>query len=548
MNRDIIYIDVEDDITAIIGKIKASKEKIVALVPPKRASVLQSAVNLKLLNRTAHSAGKKLVIVSHSPALVALAGSAAIPVAKNLHSKPEVAEVKGADEETETVIDGSQLPVGEHAEADSEPIVKVHYGADTDAAVGDIEKFDELDDKAPVSKKSKKPQMKVPNFGSFRKKLFIGITGGVLLIIFLIWAIFFAPAATIIINASTSNEPISESITLNVNATTDANTNTVRAITKQLPVVDMQVSFTATGVKENKASGSVVFRNCQSSSAKSIPAGTVLTNSDGLTYATQAAVNVPGGIFDAGCTTPGVSAAVTIQATKGGTEYNTSSTGVNMSVAGFAATMVARTTTALSGGDSKTTTVVSADDIMKAKNQLAALPTDSYKDQLIKQFNSDQIAIPDSFQIQRADAVSSPAQGEAATTATLSSKTTFSMYGVNVSELNKYLDAKLAPIIAKKNNYKVYDNGAKTAKITNFYTSNNINSASLSAIAKIGPSISADYVKNMAKGKIYGDAQSALSAINGVNSVDIKFSYFWVTTVPSDENKIKVEFNLDNGK
>ena len=47
MNKDIIYIDVEDDITAIIGKIKASKEKIVALVPPKRIGVLQSAVNLR---------------------------------------------------------------------------------------------------------------------------------------------------------------------------------------------------------------------------------------------------------------------------------------------------------------------------------------------------------------------------------------------------------------------------------------------------------------------------------------------------------------------
>ena len=31
MNKDVIYIDVEDDVTAIIGKIKASKEKIIAL-------------------------------------------------------------------------------------------------------------------------------------------------------------------------------------------------------------------------------------------------------------------------------------------------------------------------------------------------------------------------------------------------------------------------------------------------------------------------------------------------------------------------------------
>ena len=40
MNKDVIYIDVDDDVTAIIGKIKKAKEKIVALVPPKRAGAL----------------------------------------------------------------------------------------------------------------------------------------------------------------------------------------------------------------------------------------------------------------------------------------------------------------------------------------------------------------------------------------------------------------------------------------------------------------------------------------------------------------------------
>ena len=49
MNKDVIYIDVEDDITAIVGKVKASKERIIALVPPKRVGVLRSAVNMRLI-------------------------------------------------------------------------------------------------------------------------------------------------------------------------------------------------------------------------------------------------------------------------------------------------------------------------------------------------------------------------------------------------------------------------------------------------------------------------------------------------------------------
>lgn len=547
MNRDIIYIDVEDDITAIIGKIKNSNEKVVALVPPKRAGVLQSAVNLKLLKRTARSSGKKLVIVTHNPALVALSGSASIPVAKNLQSKPEVVEVDKPKIDEETVIDGSELPVGEHAGIkDDEPIVKVHYGPTEDEAVEEIEKLGDKADEVEI-KKSKKPQLKVPNFGSFRKKLFFGIIGLIALVVFIVWATVFAPSAKIIINASTSTEQISsDSVVIDVNASTDASKNTLRVINKQLPVVDMKVEFTATGIKENKASGSAVFRNCQSSSSKTIPSGTTVTNSDGLSYQTQSEVVVPGGTFDSGCTTPGVSSPVTILATKGGTEYNTASTGVNMTVSGFTAGMVARTTTALSGGDSQTTTVVSADDIKKAKEKLAALPTDSYKNDLIKLFTSDQIPIVDSFDIQRADAVSSPAQGEAAKTATLSSKTTFSMFGANVSEVGIFVDAKLAPIIAAKQNYKVYDNGASSAKLTNYYKSDKTSTISLFDSAKIGPQINEAYVKEISKGKRYGEVQSALSSMNGVNSVDIKFPYFWVTTVPNNENKITVEFNLND--
>ena len=47
MKKDVIYIDIEDDITTIIEKVKEAATSIVALVPPKRVGVLQSIVNLK---------------------------------------------------------------------------------------------------------------------------------------------------------------------------------------------------------------------------------------------------------------------------------------------------------------------------------------------------------------------------------------------------------------------------------------------------------------------------------------------------------------------
>ena len=55
MNKDVIYIEPEDDITDIISKIENSKEKIVALVPPKKTGILRSIVNIKLITKSGNN-------------------------------------------------------------------------------------------------------------------------------------------------------------------------------------------------------------------------------------------------------------------------------------------------------------------------------------------------------------------------------------------------------------------------------------------------------------------------------------------------------------
>ena len=53
-------------------------------------------------------------------------------------------------------------------------------------------------------------------------------------------------------------------------------------------------------------------------------------------------------------------------------------------------------------------------------------------------------------------------------------------------------------------------------------------------------------IKEFAKGKKYGDIQQSLEAREGIKDVDVKFSYFWVRTVPNNTDKIKVEFKIEN--
>lgn len=84
MNKEVIYLEPEDDITDILTKLQRAKQKLVALVPPKKATMLRSAVNMKLVARAAKECKKVVVIVTADPAILKLAMAAQIPVAKNL--------------------------------------------------------------------------------------------------------------------------------------------------------------------------------------------------------------------------------------------------------------------------------------------------------------------------------------------------------------------------------------------------------------------------------------------------------------------------------
>lgn len=90
MNKDVIYIEPEDDITDIITKIENSKQKIIALVPPKKASVFRSIVNIKLITKAGVNAEKTIVLVTTDPSIIKLAAAVKLPVTKSLKSAPVV--------------------------------------------------------------------------------------------------------------------------------------------------------------------------------------------------------------------------------------------------------------------------------------------------------------------------------------------------------------------------------------------------------------------------------------------------------------------------
>lgn len=549
MNKDVIYIDVEDDITAIIGKVKDAKEKIVALVPPKRIGVLQSAVNLRLLARAAKQADKRLVLISNNSALAALAAAAQVPTAKNLQSKPEMAEISALDiDNGEDVIDGAQLPVGDHARVAGMGAVALASNAAIDDAVK--ENAAEAPIRAvppapgrPLPKPKSKSGVSVPNFNKFRKKFILIIAGVVLLIAGLIWGIFFAPQATVVITARTTESSANAKVKLADSATTSFASETIKTVVQESKK-DISVEFTPTGKKEvgEKATGKMqISRTSVSSNPITVPAGTSFS-SDQITFVSTESATLngttvgPGGIVQD-------SATVSVEAAKIGEEYNVSARTYSSSVSGINATG-----TDMAGGSKREITVASASDVQAATDELAQQKSDDIKAQLTGQFNDTFVVLEQSFKIDRGDPVVTPAVGKEVAEGSkskLTSTITYQLSAVAKADVDQFLGDYFADQVKGQDDRRVYDNGAGQVTFTNIAAVSGGFTGNIVATAKIGPKIDDNAIKELAKGKRYGDIQSALEAIQGIDNVDVKFWPFWVSSAPNDTKKISIEFNLN---
>lgn len=536
MNKEVIYVDVEEDITDIIGKVKSAKEKIIALVPPKGLGVLNSAVNLRLIARAAEKSKKRVVLISNSDSLRSIAAAVKIPVAKTLQSKPEIPEVDALEIDGEDIIDGEKLPVSAFES-------RSKNSSEEDKLLDNLD----IDDNKTFSKKGSDDRkkgigQKIPDFNKFRKRVFTLGGLGVALIAFIIWAVWFAPAAIITISAQTS--------LVNVNQVAQLTSDSGKAkpeegillsrtetITKQ-----NEVEFEATGEKEvgERAKGTVRFSTDSIAASRrgvTIPTGTTIRASNGLTFKTSASVKIDEDTSD------GVD--VNVIADEIGTDYN----GASGTVSGAPANIAARFIAPTSGGSSRKIKVVSQADIEKATEQLAEKPKNNAKSELAAKFSDSYKVIDESFTESYKDPISSPGRDEEVAEgkkATIKAESTYTLIAIDKSQLGKLLDEALKEESEDDTEQKVYENGLDEVKITNFTNRDGALQINLTASGRIGPNIDNQKVKDSAKGKRYGEIQADLESIDGVKEADIKFSYFWVTKVPNNDDRITVEFSVDD--
>ena len=548
MKKDVIYVDIEDDITSIIEKVKAAEAKIVALVPPKRIGSLQSVVNLKLLQRAAASADKRVVLITSDNALAALAGGVAIPVAKNLQSKPEIPVVAPVEVDDEDVINGEEMPIGELAKTaptpDPDEIIVPDAISAPAAPSANATRVPNVLGGAAAAAASKAPRKgpAIPNFDSFRNKLFIGGGLAVLLIAFLVWALFFAGKATVAITAKTNAVNIDKVLRLDPNATLDADQGVLKPVTQTVKKTS-SVDFDATGKKDvgERATGTLTLSYSQELQSVTVPAGSRFTTATGKQFTSDTTVTVPKPTISGGKIVPGT-ATVAATAAAIGEEYNVGAQSLTSNDVDVDASFGQAT----SGGSKRQVTVVSDDDVAKAKEKLATQNADQIKKDLKQQFKSDSVVINESFKADAANPVSTPKVGEEATRAKLTAETTYTLIGVSRDDLKNVFNAYTNAKLENKTDQKIYEAGDNNVQFSEFQAlDGGVYSVKAQATAQVGPKIDEKDLAKQLKGKRSGEIIQTVENIDGVENVDVKFSPFWVTKAPAAE-KIKITFVLKN--
>ncbi len=571
-SKDTIYVDIDDEITALIDKVRNSSARVVALVLPKRASVLQSIVNMKLLKRTADSEKKNIVLITTEAGLLPLAGAVGIHVANSLNSKPEIpAGPVMSGMETETVDEDLSMPLDDEEETPDYATAAgagATIGALADAAsrsgqvpskANDSVETLELDnddskaveetagttaavETAKKVKAKKDKHLKVPNFDRFRTLVVVGVLLLIGLIVLGVFAFSVWPHAIIDIKTDASTVNTSANLTL------DPQTQTVDAINGDIPAkqVSQQKTFTqtvnTTGQKNEgtQASGSVTMTatDCnltyQGAPSFTIPSGTGISYNS-LTYITQADTQMSYSGFKNGCFDYASNGNTNIQAQSPGSQYNATIT--NATVAGYSGVSASGSA---SGGTDNIVQIVAQADITSATSKINSSDSATVKQDLMNELKGEGMyPIEATFTSGSPQISSNPNVGTASNTVTVTETITYTMFGASLNDLKAVLASNIHSQTSKNQNIISY--GINQSSFKQAGVSGSTDEVSISTLATVGPNISVANIKKQAAGKSPQAIISAIKSNPDVTSVTVRLSPFWVSSAPSNTSKITVK-------
>lgn len=658
MSHKTLYIDIDEEITSIIDRVRKSAANEIIVIAPKRALLLQSLVNLKLLKKEVERRKKKLMIVTQDKIGKKLIEKAGILVQGKMDSDLEdypreteyqtrKKEVAIDDEELTKELAEEELKIGsdqyfdeplpvlkveKEAEGTSENIGKITFGEvkektaagkgaggagksiarqlkekktkDRFVKVSDIvagpgasivagpgarskkvprvqkDSFQKVAAKS-ISKTgfSQKPEKfgrelqrktekffgfpaseKISQAGTFRRgkeekiiktSRVAGKTARYLLVFTITFfllasfagAYFFLPRATIAVYLKSQEKTISANIEASIGTNSvDKSKNIVPAALEQI-IKEKTEEFEASGRKSGggKATGSAVIYNEFSSDSQSLVATTRLETSDRKIFRITKGVVVPG-MTKVGTETKPGAIEVTVEADKPGESYNIEP--ATFKIPGFASgpkydKFYAKSAKAMTGGAEGESPIVTSQDVSKAKEKLMVEAKKDAAEELKNSLPQERKFFEDAITTELVEAAPSAGIGTQTEKFSYTVKVKALALSFSENDVKEILKNSLTQEGGSVNrvnfenplNYLLseLDPGKKFIK---FEAKTDLNLAG---------GVDMENFKKGALGKNAVELESLIKSYPSIQKADINFWPFFVTRVPMNEGRVKVE-------
>lgn len=545
---EIIYIEPDDDVAAVIGRVKKAEGNLVSLALPRGSGLAQSIINLKILDREAKKAIRQVSLITTDKISKNLASQVGITVYQTAN------EAKSARPETATYA-----PIPPGAPGASDPNIKINQYQREDE-ISDQEpielapvleddgeiKTDEPEKIEPERKIAEEKPMKKKNLHSRRKPIII--ISSIFLVLVLVAAYFTIPQATATMILKTEDLTSKESITIQKDATESNQENLVVPGREIVSEQELSKDFEATGKKNigTKSSGEITFYNGWDTSPQKISAGAVLTAS-GKKFVADADITIPG------ATTSLVGGEIKINpgsikgkitAQNPGDDYNIGA--ATFTVDAFSSEkkdkIYGQSTAALSGGTTKEVKIVTDGDITSAKSSISQEATGTAIADMNQQAGDNKIVNSTIKSAEVSFEASKKANDEADT---FSAKIVIKSTGIAFSE------SDVRTLIIEKNVASIGPDqmliNPETATlewgVTGWDEAKGEVKIDATFLGKIGKKLDEGNIRSRISNKKYGTAKEILENTEGVESVDLTVTPTILSRVPLIKSRIKVVFS-----
>lgn len=592
MNPRIIYIETNEEITSIIHRAKDVKNTDIILVIPKKAAVIRSVVNLKILKKQLSKLGKEAVIVTADKLGKGLASKAGFIVKQKLdndafdyreESNEEANEAESKEEDRSEGVQSipvknfvpstpsrierqsniafrgmdiiRKAPPASGNEIDKRPIFKDKIKSNLPSlshlsSFANLIKEDSSSGETTGSEKDKAnlesgvtEGRKVIILPSFGKKLFFGLSMVTILVIAVVLFLVL-PTATISVEQNT------QLIAKETDLVVDQSAEQVNPLESKIPGKVIEVSkeitkeFEATGKKKitQKASGTITVYNEWDSQSQPLVESTRFVSEDDKIFRSAKTVVVPGFKRLEGKDIPG-SVTVSVVADEAGEGGNIKAS--RFTIPGLKGTVKYEkiygvSAEAMSGGRTGELRVVSEDDFSKAKKSIEASLKEEIANEIKSQSNSEAMVMEDSIVIEKTDLTSSKKVGEEAEKFSITFKLKGSALAFN-EQNTASLVSELVNQQIPMDKYSLAGEPKLSYIKADFLPKQNKMNLKVYFEATVAGKIKKDDILNNVKSKNITELKDYFANVEEVKNVDVKFWPFWVNQVPRIEDKINID-------